>query len=97
MIPGNRNPLQADAACTGLYLKARAALSGSVPGQRGVVFVWTDRIEQANAHRQPAYSQAAQAAGKAQQSTGHAGVPAEAGRVHARLYNDTEEAELRSA
>jgi hypothetical protein len=36
-------------------------------------------------------------AGKAEQSAGHAGLPAEAQRVHARLYDHAEEAELGSA
>ena len=50
--------------------------------------------EKTNAHSQPANPQSAQAAGEAEQSTGDAGLPAEARRVHARLYDDPEEAEL---
>ncbi len=46
-------------------LQARAAYIGHGPGAARRLFVWTDRIEQANAHRQPTHPQAAQAAGEA--------------------------------
>ena len=38
--------------------------------------------------------QAAPNAGQAEQGAGHAGLPAEAGGLHARLHHDAEEAEL---
>src|SRR5262245_5138730 len=50
-----------------------------------------------DADDQPAYPQAARFASDAQQGPGDAGLPAEAGGLYARLYDDAEEAELGSA
>src|SRR5579862_4690197 len=47
-----------------------------------------------NADSQSAYSQAARRQGEAQQGPGPAELPAEARRLHARLHDDAEEAEL---
>src|SRR5215831_9065400 len=49
-----------------------------------------------NADDTTADSQAPPPAGEAEQSTGHAGQPAEARGLYARLYHDAEEAELRA-
>src|SRR4029453_8784605 len=55
-------------------------------------FGWTLKAE--NADDTTADPQAAPPAGEAEQSTGHASQPAEAGGVYARLHHDAEEAEL---
>ena len=47
-----------------------------------------------NANDTTAYPQTAQAAREATEITASAGLPAETRRLYARIYNDTEKAEL---